>query len=163
MPLRWVSFDGPRRVGHEGPPRPPGSRPNLLRIRSWFVGELERLDFLDGRSDAVPGGDERREPVDPFLNERIIDATAHPVAEPLDCDPFDRQRRRSESQHLNPMRPVVLIEDVRQQDLRHAGTRRGGGCSRATMVHGGRDPRKDQGMWHIVESYHVVTFLYVRL
>lgn len=120
------------------------------------VTQPQCLDVFDGRSHSVPAPDERRESVDLFSNQRVVDGTANPVAEQLDRDPFDRQRRRPESQRRNAMRPIVLIEDVRQQDLRHSRPRRRGRRARPSMMNGGRGPRKDQGMRHIVDSQHVV-------
>ena len=68
------------------------------------------------------------------------------------------QSPRPEAELLDAMRPMVLIEDVRHDDLRHPGA---GGSRRrpgAAMMDDRRHAREDQVVRHGVDCRHSTAF-----
>jgi hypothetical protein len=63
--------------------------------------------------------------------------------------------RGSNAEAVDPLRKVVLVIDMRNNDLCHAAQRGGRGGTRAAMVDDGRDPSEEGLQVHLVDRQAV--------
>ena len=91
----------------------------------------------------------------PFPDARVVESDIEAIRQDVGGDQIDRQRPRAEAELLDAMRPVELIEQVRQNHLRHTGGRRGGRRARASVVHDCGNARKQRVVRHRIDRQQV--------